>query len=112
MAAEFGPGKIRAFSYQGFQVPEIRLDRAKLDLELSDGSAQFKSLEMQSPDFPITGTGQLELRDPMPGSLIQLEAKINPSQQYLSLFPTLQSLIPANKTITYRGTLAGIISGY
>jgi len=111
IAAEFGPGKIPAFAYQGFQVPEIRMDRAKLELELNNGSAQFKSLELQSPDFPIRGGGTVELRDPMPESQISLEAKINPSEQYLEQVPMLQGLVSANKTITYHGTIAGIISG-
>ena len=108
---ELGPGKIPSFNYRGFNVPEVKVDQAKLDLELNNGNAQIKSLELLSPDFPLQGNGQIELRAPIQNSLLQLSAKVNPSQQYLGQIPMLQSLLPSDRTVTYRGTIAGIISG-
>jgi len=110
--AELSPGTIPSFAYKGFQVPEIKIDQVKFNLELNNGNAQIKTFDLKSPDFPIQGKGQIEFRDPVLNSLINLEAKVNPSQQFLEKIRMLESILPPNRTVTYNGTLGGIISGY
>lgn len=109
--AVLGPGAIPSFTYQGFQIPEIKLENAKLALELKNGSARINTFELSSPDFPIKGTGQMEIRMPIINSLIQLEAQLNPSRQFLDQIKMLEAMLPSDKKISYRGTLAGMIFG-
>ncbi len=109
---QLSPGTIPSFAYQGFQVPEIKIEQGQFNLELNNGSAQIKTFELKSPDFPFSGTGQVELRNPIASSLLKLEAKIKPSQAFLEQIKMLESIIPPNHTITYNGTLGGIVSGH
>jgi len=105
----FGKGKLTSFTFQGFHLPEIQMDGLSLDLSLNSGRAEIKSLELKSPDLPLSGKGQIELRDPFLNSLIQLEAKINPSNAYLEQAPLLQAVLPPDKTIRYNATFSALV---
>jgi type II secretion system protein N len=104
-----GEGRFAAFAYQGFQVPEIKIDSMDIDVALLSGKASIKNFSIRSPDLPVDGSGQVELANPISSSPFSIQAKINPSDSYLEKVPALKALIPADKTIKYNGTLGVII---
>jgi len=107
--ASLGAGKLTSFSYQGFQLPEIPIDGVNLELNLAGGKAGIKNFEIKSPDFPLNGFGQIELRSPFRQSPLQIQAKINPSGQYLEKVPPLKAMLPPDQTLKYTGTVGAII---
>jgi type II secretion system protein N len=104
-----GSGKFTAFTYHGFQVPEIKLNSMDLDVSLLSGKADIRNLELKSPDLPCDGRGTVDLATPFKSSQIQLTAKINPSAEFMAKVPALQALLPADKNVTYNGNLGAIL---
>jgi len=106
--ADMGAGKMNPFSYQGFQIPEIKFDGVNLELAINAGKADIKTFKINGPDFPFDGRGEIELKTPFSESSMQLEAKIDPSEEYLSKMPALRALVPPDKTIKYNGSIGAI----
>ena len=104
-----GEGRLPAFTYQGFQLPEIKIESVDIDIAMQSGKADIKTFSLHSPDLPIDGSGEIKLASPFQSSALSLHARINPSDQYLEKVPALKALIPADKTVKYNGTLGVII---
>jgi len=109
ITAKFGPGKLPAFMYHGFQVPEVKLNAVNLNVSVLSGKADIKTLEVKSPDLPCEGKGEIQLDAALKSSQIQFRAKIDPSPEFMGKVPTLQGLLPPDKNISYNGNLAAIL---
>lgn len=109
VTAGFGSGKISSFSYQGFQVPEIKISSMDLNVSLLSGKAEIKTLELKSPDLAFDGKGQVQLNSQLSSSQIQITGKINPSPGFMEKLPALQALLPSDRNISYNGSLGAII---
>ena len=92
------------------EVPGIKISGGKLELEINQGKAEIKTLELLSPDFPFQLKGEIEFRTPLERSLITLKGTLSPQEQYLEKFPLLSSLLSPDKTFSYKGTFSGIIN--
>ncbi len=110
MIFQLGAGELSSFEYQGMEVPGIKISGGKLELEINQGKAEIKTLELLSPDFPFQLKGEIEFRTPLERSLITLKGTLSPQEQYLEKFPLLSSLLSPDKTFSYKGTLSGIIN--
>ena len=108
LKAAFGEGKLSAFSYMGFNVPEIKMQGADLDVRIAGGRAEIKTLELKSPDLPFNGTGDITMQAPLSQSQVKIEAKINPSNAFMEQVPALKAL-PPDKTVRYNGGLGPIL---
>ncbi len=107
---QLGAGEISTFEYQGMEIPGIKISQGRLALEIKQGRAEIKTLELLSPDFPFQLQGEIELRVPLEKSLITLKGKLSPQEQYLEKFPLLTSLLSPDKTFSYKGTISGILN--
>ncbi len=105
-------GEIPDFSFQTFQVPAVKIQSAKLELEIKNGKAQIKTIELKSPDFPISLSGEMELRIPLTRSILNLKGRLEPSEEYIAKIPLIKTVLSPDKTFNYRGTLSALVGTF
>jgi len=105
-------GEIPDFSFQTFQVPAVKIQSARLELEIKNGKAQIKTIELKSPDFPISLSGEMELRIPLTRSILNLKGRLEPSEEYIAKIPLIKTVLSPDKTFNYRGTLSALVGTF
>ncbi|HEX2570243.1 MAG TPA: type II secretion system protein GspN [Polyangia bacterium] len=75
---------------QGLTFPRLKLGRVQGSIVIEKGRATVKDLHARSSDVELALEGYIELRDPLPFSVLHLYLRFKPSQALVQREPTME----------------------
>ena len=95
------------FLAQGVTMPRIRIGKVQVNVVIEKGRARLETVKAHSADVDITVEGSIDLRDPLPLSLLHLYVRFKLSDELIKKEPTLglvtTSLAAGKRTDGYFG---------
>jgi type II secretion system protein N len=77
----------------GLTLPKVRVGDLRGEVGIDGGTAKLKDVGAKSPDLELTIEGDVSLRDPLPGSLLNVYLRFKLSDAFLKSAGTLSTLL-------------------
>jgi type II secretion system protein N len=77
----------------GLTLPKVRVGDLRGEVAVENGTGKLKNVEAKSPDVELALEGDVQLRDPVGGSLVNAYLRFKLSDAFLKSAGTLQTLL-------------------
>jgi type II secretion system protein N len=77
----------------GLTLPKVRLGDLHGDVVIEKGTAKLKGIDAKSPDGELSLEGDIQLRDPLPNSVLNAYLRFKLTDAFLKSAQTLQTLL-------------------